>query len=183
MHVNFPDWLRRRASRLYRDWNGPDAATRMRLAIELADENVTKGTGGPFGAIITDRSGRLLGLGVNLVTTQRCALLHAEMVALMTAQHRLNHYHLDEAADTPTLTASVDPCAMCFGALVWSRIRRLECGATTADAEAIGFDEGPKPRGWVASLEHRGIRVSRPLQRTAAAAVLNAYAGSGAPRY
>ena len=183
MKVNLPDWLQRRVAGLRHASAVQEPAERMQLAIELARENVARGTGGPFGALVCDGEGRLLGLGVNLVTKQRCSLLHAEVVALLLAQERTGDYDLGRAVAAPVLTTSVDPCVMCFGALVWARIRRLECGASTADAEAIGFDEGPKPRRWVAALEQRGIRVVRPLLRASAAAVLKAYAAGGGPRY
>jgi tRNA(Arg) A34 adenosine deaminase TadA len=66
---------------------------------------------------------------------------------------------------------------MCFGAIPWSGVRQLVCGARASDAEAIGFDEGPKPARWVAALEARGIKVVRDIQRAEARAVLREYAG------
>ena len=51
--------------------------------------------------------------------------------------------------------------------------------ATGADAEAFGFDEGPKPADWPAALARRGIRVRRRLLRACARQVLRAYADAG----
>ena len=65
----------------------------------------------------------------------------------------------------------------------WSGVTRLVCGARAADAEAIGFDEGPKPRGWIAALERRGIAVVRDVRRADAVAVLRAYAAAGGAIY
>jgi hypothetical protein len=59
----------------------------------------------------------------------------------------------------------------------------LVCAATTADAEAVGFDEGPKPDAWVTVLESRGIAVTRGLLRAEAKRVLDDYAARGGPIY
>src|SRR5688572_5703502 len=71
---------------------------RMRLALGLAGENVRRGTGGPFGAAVFERgSGRLLSVGVNVVVRARCALAHAEMVALGIAERRAGIHELSAA--------------------------------------------------------------------------------------
>jgi hypothetical protein len=62
-------------------------------------------------------------------------------------------------------------------------VRRLVCAATTADAEAVGFDEGPKPEAWVTVLENRGIAVTRGVLRAEAKRVLDDYAARGGPIY
>ncbi len=183
MQVELPGWLQDRVSTLRATAAMKTPEARMRLAIALARENVDQGTGGPFGAVVTDRQGRLLGVGVNRVVAGRCAILHAEIVALCMAHAVLGHYDLRAAGEAPILSTSVDPCAMCLGALVWSRIRRLECGACTEDAEQIGFDEGPKPVDWVDALVARGIDVARPLLRQDARDVLQIYAARDGLRY
>ena len=71
--VILPDWL----DSFVEAWPDPLATVeqRMRLAVALSDENVRHKTGGPFGAIVVEeRSNRLLGVGVNLVTTLEAAL-------------------------------------------------------------------------------------------------------------
>ena len=68
---------------------------------------------------------------------------------------------------------------MCFGAIPWSGVRRLVCGARGEDALAIGFDEGPKIDDWVSSLNDRGIAVLRDVLRTDAVAVLQEYVTTG----
>jgi len=82
-----------------------------------------------------------------------------------------------------TLFASTEPCCQCFGALVWAGVRRLVCGANTADAEAVGFDEGPKPAAWTRVLEQRGIVVTEGVLRADAQAVLADYAARGGRIY
>jgi tRNA(Arg) A34 adenosine deaminase TadA len=158
---------------------------RMDVAIALARENVRRGTGGPFGAVVFDlASGRAVAAGVNLVEQAGNAVLHAEVVALMFAQRAVGRYSLN-AADLPphALVTSCDPCAMCLGATLWSGVRVLECGALRDDAVRIGFDEGPVfPASWD-YLEARGIRVRRGIRCAAAAAVLEEYRQGGGGIY
>ena len=154
---------------------------RMRLVVAAARQNVAAGTGGPFAAAVFERdSGRLVGLGVNLVTTQGLSILHAEMVALAAAQRALGTWNLGGAGlPAHELVTSTEPCAMCFGAVPWSGVRRVVAGATDADARAVGFDEGPKPADWRRALEERGVAVLAEVLRDEARAVLQAYARQG----
>ena len=156
----------------------------MRLAIALARENVERQTGGPFGAAVFDDKGRLVAPGVNMVVTSKCSILHAEMVAIALAQKKLGRYDIrGEGRRRYALVASTEPCAMCFGALPWSGVTRLVCGARDEDARRIGFDEGPKLPDWHEALQNRGIRVTRDVLREEAVAVLDLYAGLGRPIY
>jgi tRNA(Arg) A34 adenosine deaminase TadA len=158
-------------------WDGPldDEPARMRLAVALAAENVRRATGGPFGALVIEEGGRLLGAGVNLVTRSGLSLAHAEMVAISLAQGAVGSWNLGTAGPVQLVT-SCEPCAMCFGAVPWSGVDSLVWGACREDAEAAGFDEGDKPAKWVRTLEDRGIRTRGDILREEAAAVLNAYA-------
>jgi tRNA(Arg) A34 adenosine deaminase TadA len=90
----------------------PDDAARMQLAIELARRNVAHG-GGPFGAVVFERdTGEVIAPGMNLVMPLSSSLLHAEMVALMFAQARLQTYTL--ACGNYELVASSEPCVQCL---------------------------------------------------------------------
>jgi tRNA(Arg) A34 adenosine deaminase TadA len=151
----------------------------MRLAIELARQNVVRRTGGPFGAAVFEAAGGMLvSVGVNLVEASNCSLAHAEMIAIALAQQALGHYDLG-AAGTYELVTSVEPCAMCLGAIPWSGLRRVVCGAHGEDAAAIGFDEGVKPADWIGALRQRGIEVIRDMEREDARAVLQQYGQTG----
>jgi len=152
---------------------------RMALTVRLSQENVARG-GGPFGGTVF-AGDRLLAAGVNLVLGSGFSIAHAEIVALMRAQAALGASSL--SPPPLTLFASTEPCCQCFGALVWAGVRRLVCGATTADAEAVGFDEGPKPAAWPSVLEQRGIAVSLGVSRGDAQAVLADYAARGGRIY
>lgn len=181
--LRLPAWvrpfLRRQAGRF------PDAESRMRLAIALAAENGARGTGGPFGAVVFERSsGRVVAVGVNRVEPSGQSHAHAELLALALAQRARDGWDLG-ASHLPAheLVSSSEPCAMCFGAIPWSGVAALVCGARASDAEAIGFDEGPKPARWAAALERRGIAVVRDVLRGEARAVLAAYSAAGRPLY
>jgi len=157
---------------------------RMRFVIDLARLNIDHKTGGPFAAAIFDEAGSLIAPGVNLVLSANCSVFHAEIVALMLAQKILGRYDISDGGKINyELVTAVAPCAMCFGAIHWSGIDRLTCGARDEDARAIGFDEGSKLSDWVAALNDRGIRVARDVLRDEAIAVLKEYVAKGGILY
>ena len=159
----------------------PTVEERMLLIINLAQLNVEHETGGPFGAgIFGSKTGRLISAGVNLVESANCSLAHAEMVAIAVAQRVIGSYDLSSKKDRAyELVTSTEPCAMCLGAIAWSGVRSVVCGARDEDARSIGFDEGHKPPDWVRSLESRGISVVRDVLREQAKAVLLEYSRRG----
>ncbi|WKZ33158.1 MAG: nucleoside deaminase [Thermodesulfobacteriota bacterium] len=168
-----------------REASYPDIEDRMRLVIDLARKNIEAGTGGPFGAAVFDmRTHRLISVGINQVELLNCSVLHAEIVALILAQEKSRNYDLG-ASGMPEceLVSSVEPCAMCFGAIPWSGIRRLAYGASEKDVEAIGFDEGDKVDDWAGSLIRRGIDVQKEVCRTEADKVLKEYKRMGGKIY
>ena len=158
---------------------------RMRFVIELARQNTIHGTGGPFGAAVFERSSGLpIAVGVNLVVRSNCSHAHAEMGAIAIAEHRLSSYTLNRPGFPGyELVTSSEPCAMCFGAIIWSGISRLVCGACTTDAEHAGFDEGVKPKEWIAELEKRRIEVATGICRSEARGVLQLYIENGGMLY
>ncbi len=167
------------------DWHQPlsTISGRMQLAIALSRESVMQKTGGPFGAVVVhEKTGELVSVGINLVTTAGLSIAHAEMVALSLAQLSVGQWNLSHSGPLQLVT-SCEPCAMCFGALPWSGISSLICGARKQDAEAAGFDEGDKPGQWVKSLQRRDIEVERGVLRSDAAAVLAFYRDSGGSIY
>lgn len=156
-----------------------DDRARMALAIGLSRENVVHG-GSPFGAVVFAGPHVVAG-GVNCVLDAGFSIAHAEIVALMHAQHVLAQPGAPEGPYT--LYSSAEPCCQCFGAVFWSNISRLVCGAHRSDTEAIGFDEGPKPDHWAQAMQQYGIEVEEGLLRTEAAAVIRDYAAQGGPVY
>lgn len=157
-----------------------DIAQRMEFVLAAARRNIVEKTGGPFAAAVFEsESGKLVSLGVNLVTSHGLSILHAEMVAITVAQKKLDTYDLG-GKDLPShdLFTSTEPCAMCFGAIPWSGVRRVVTSAEDGDARKIGFDEGPKPPDWAASLRQRGIAVISGVERRQGADVLDFYLAS-----
>lgn len=153
---------------------------KLQLAIELSRRNVAERSGGPFGAAVFGPDDRVVSLGVNRVEACHCSAAHAEVMALGTAQQALGRYRLNLAGGPYTLATSSQPCAMCYGAMVWAGIDVLLVGARAGDVESLAkFDEGPLPADWIGELERRGIRVRRDIAREAACAVLRDYGGSG----
>jgi tRNA(Arg) A34 adenosine deaminase TadA len=102
------------------------------------------------------------------------------MVCIGLAQQKLKTFDLGAENMPPyELVSSTEPCAMCLGAIPWSGVRRLVCGARGQDACEIGFDEGVKVPDWADTLESRGITVLRDVLRKEAREVLIKYKESG----
>jgi tRNA(adenine34) deaminase len=78
----------------------------------------------PVGAVVV-RDGVLLGKGRNMVEQLRDATAHAEMIAISAASEALGEKYLEGC----TLFVTLEPCPMCAGAIVWSRLSRLVFGA------------------------------------------------------
>lgn len=177
IHLTLPPWLGEVADTTRRYLTDEE---RVGLAIELSRHNVANGSGGPFGAAVFDGGGRLIAAGVNRVIAQNCSVAHAEMMAYMGAQQRLQRYRLNEGGGRYVLASSAQPCCQCYGATIWAGIDELLIGARAADVEELTeFDEGPLPADWVGELERRGIAVRRDVLREQARTVLAAYGASG----
>ena len=86
----------------------------------------------PVGAIIVC-DGRIVGRGMNRNLTDSDPTAHAEVVALRQAAHALGNHRLGECA----MFVTIEPCAMCAGALVHARLKRLVYGADDPKAGAV----------------------------------------------
>ena len=182
IHLSYPDWVPQ-----FLDWEKPypTVEDRMKLAIGLSRENVLRGTGGPFGAAVFEKSsGKVVSVGMNLVVQEHNSIFHAEMVAILMANQRLASHTLNAPGMLAhELFTSCEPCAMCLGAILWSGAKRLVCGATRDDASRVGFDEGPVFPESYRYLEERGIEIERGLLRAEAAQVLDFYVERGGEIY
>ena len=173
IHLTLPAWTQHVVD-MQRRYE--TAEEQVMLAIELSRMNVEERSGGPFGAAVFTEDGRLISIGVNRVIQQSCSVAHAEMMAYMTAQQRLQQYRLNAIGKKITLATSSQPCCQCFGATVWAGIDTLLIGARSEDVESLtGFDEGPLPADWVGELNKRGIAVQRDICRDQARAALARY--------
>lgn len=157
---------------------------RMRLVNELADRNWHAGNGGPFAAAVVDAAtGEVVSVGVNVVLSSGLSGMHAEVVALGLAQVAVGGWDLGASRDLQ-LVVNWRPCAMCYGALIWSGVKHLLIAGDGPECEQLtGFDEGPVTAEWVAELEGRGISVSQDVGRDDAIAVFAAYGASNSTVY
>ena len=103
----------------------------MGLALEEAARAAQAGEV-PVGAVVV-LDGRLLGSGHNAPIKDSDPTAHAEIVALRAAAREAGNYRLIGA----TLYATIEPCAMCCGAVLHARIARLVYGADDAKAGAV----------------------------------------------
>ncbi len=175
LHLQLPNWFT--AFLPEPEYVLPNLQDRMQFVIDLARKNIEHRTGGPFGAAVFEiPDGKLIAPGVNLVESSNCSLAHAEMVALSLTQQQLSTFDLAHDPNISyELVTSTEPCAMCLGAIGWSGVKQVICGARDQDARAIGFDEGAKPANWIASLESRGMKVVCDVLRPQARDVLQQY--------
>lgn len=169
-----PEWLNVWAAGIPEIF--PEMNQRMALVIALAHRSVETG-GGPFGAAVFDqRTGELIAPGVNWVVPGKSSLLHAEVMALALAEQTLGSYELASHGSFELVT-SVEPCCQCLGVLLWTGVASVVCGARSEDAEATGFNEGPRSPHWEQELVQRGISVTREVMRPQAVKVLQSYTG------
>jgi tRNA(adenine34) deaminase len=103
----------------------------MRLALEQAALAAQAGEV-PVGAVLV-KDGELIAAGFNQPIGRCDPTAHAEIVALRAAAQALENYRLPET----TLYVTIEPCAMCAGALVHARIKRLVFGAVEPRAGAV----------------------------------------------
>lgn len=103
----------------------------MQFALDEA-EDALKLDEVPIGAVVVINE-RIVGRGHNRVITEQDPTAHAEVVALRDAARTVENYRLTDA----TVYVTIEPCAMCAGALVQARVRRLVYGAKDDKAGAV----------------------------------------------
>lgn len=106
------------------------------MAIRLSEDNIEKGLGGPFGAVVV-KDGEVIAESANKVVPENDPTAHAEVSAIRLACKALNTYDLSGCV----IYTSCEPCPMCLGAIYWARIDKIYYANTKADAAAIGFDD------------------------------------------
>jgi tRNA(adenine34) deaminase len=105
----------------------------MREALQIAGSALSTGDV-PVGAIIVNKDGVIVGKGFNEREANSDPTAHAEIVAIRSAASRLQNWRLDGC----TLIVTLEPCAMCAGAIAQSRISKLIFGAWDEKAGAVG---------------------------------------------
>jgi tRNA(adenine34) deaminase len=110
-----------------------DYQSLMQQALLLAKQSSDNGDV-PVGALIANESGEVLGRGRNLREEKNDPTAHAEIVALREAGEKVGSWRLDDL----TMVVTLEPCAMCAGAILQSRVKRLVFGAWNEKAGAVG---------------------------------------------
>ena len=105
----------------------------MSNALQLADQAQLHNDV-PVGALVVNQSGEIIGRGKNEREKSNDPLAHAELMAIKDAAKNLNSYRFDDL----TLVVTLEPCAMCAGAIAQSRFSRLVFGAYDEKAGAVG---------------------------------------------
>ncbi len=181
VHLTLPAWVHEHVNV---DQAYPGDEAKVALAIALSRLNVEHASGGPFGAALFGPDDRIIAVGVNRVVPQNSSVAHAENMAYMLGQQRLQTPRLNAVLSHVTLATSGQPCCQCYGATVWAGINRLLIAASAADVEELTtFDEGPLPADWVGELNKRGIEVVQGILREDARAVLRAYGEANGSHY
>ena len=105
----------------------------MQQAIFLAHEVKSSGDV-PVGALIINEAGEILSSGKNEREKDNDPTAHAEILAIRKASEKLGSWRLDDL----TLIVTLEPCVMCAGAILQSRLKRLVFGAFDPKAGAVG---------------------------------------------
>ena len=106
------------------------------MAIRLSEQNVSKGLGGPFGAVIV-KDGKVIAKSANKVAASNDPTAHAEVAAIRLACKKLKTFDLSGAV----VYTSCEPCPMCLSAIYWAKIETIYYGNTKQDASSAGFDD------------------------------------------
>jgi tRNA(adenine34) deaminase len=133
----------------------------MNEAIAIARSAVHTGDV-PVGAIVLNKDGIVIGKGSNEREADNDPTAHAEIVAIRNAASRLQNSRLDGC----TLVVTLEPCAMCAGAIAQSRISHLIFGAWDVKAGAVGsvWDVLRDPRSIFSVEVSAGVREAECAQ-------------------
>ena len=105
----------------------------MQQAIDLAKDAAAHNDV-PVGALVVNEQGEVLGTGRNLREESNDPSAHAEIVAMRNAASKISNWRMDDL----TMIVTLEPCAMCAGAISQSRFKRLVFGAWDEKAGAVG---------------------------------------------
>jgi tRNA(adenine34) deaminase len=111
-----------------------DYESAMRVALERARFGAVASGDVPVGAVVLNSQGQLIAMGNNQRELLKDPLGHAEMIAIRSAARALGSWRLEGC----TLVVTLEPCAMCAGAILQSRIPRVVFGAWDEKAGAVG---------------------------------------------
>jgi len=110
----------------------------MRRVLELAQQGMTGGHGGPFGSVIV-KNGEIVGEAHNEVLSSNDPTAHAELLAVRRASARLKTFNLGGCE----LYTNGAPCCMCMSSMLWARLDRVYYVLSMDDSRAIGLGDEP----------------------------------------
>lgn len=138
----------------------------MELAIKEATDGITKGHGGPFGAVIV-KDGEVIASGHNHVVVNNDPTCHGEIDAIRKACKKLGTFDLTGCE----IYTTGYPCPMCMCAILWANIEKVYYGCNTTDTEIIGF----RDKAFEESIPERKQQMCVEMDRDSCIELYNQY--------
>ncbi|MGA2997681.1 nucleoside deaminase [Bradyrhizobium sp.] len=124
----------------------------MRRVLELAQQGMNTGHGGPFGSVIV-KDGEIVGEAHNEVLSSNDPTAHAELLAVRRASASLNTFNLSGCE----LYTNGAPCCMCMSSMLWARLDRAYYALSMDDSRDIGLGDEPFYEELARPLDSRKI--------------------------
>ena len=128
----------------------------MQRAIELSEENIKAGKGGPFWAVVV-KDWKIIWEWANHVTSENDPTAHAEIVAIRDACKNLGSFQLDDCI----IYTSCEPCPMCMWAIYRARPKAVYYANDRKDAAWIWFDDDFIYQELEKKMEERSLPIHR----------------------
>lgn len=132
----------------------------MQEACKEAYDGIENQEGGPFGCVIADSNGKIIGRGHNRVVKNNDPTAHGEIQAIRDACKYLSTFDLSDCV----LYTTSEPCGMCLYACMWANIKTVYYGCTVDDAANIGFRDEKFDK--TTNLDRHGLKASGYLSQT-----------------
>lgn len=107
----------------------------MQMAIDEARTGIFCGHGGPFGSVIVNKDGIVIGKGHNRVVLNNDSTCHGEIAAIRDAESNIKSFDLSGCV----IYTTGEPCPMCLSACMWANIETIYYGCNINDNAIIGF--------------------------------------------
>ena len=104
-------------------------------AVKVARCGVKNKEGGPFGAVVVNKDGKIIGYGNNKVLINNDPTAHAEVVAIRDACKNINSYNLEGCK----IYSTSEPCPMCLSSIIWANIKEVYFVTDRKEVAEIGF--------------------------------------------
>jgi len=104
-------------------------------AVKVARCGVKNKEGGPFGAVVVNKDGKIIGYGNNKVLINNDPTAHAEVVAIRDACKNINNYNLEGCK----IYSTSEPCPMCLSSIIWANIKEVYFVTDRKEVAEIGF--------------------------------------------